>query len=149
MAREVDSWQANQRQRFMRRDAHRYIRPDAYRFMPPWAPRWIGKDSVRYFWPDTAPDELCPASERKYDPDQPRAPAGSPEGGRWAGGGPASDAGQSSPTLASMSKNAACEAQWLADLLLCRTWKNRACYNQAMVRLNFCEQGRTPPPLNF
>jgi hypothetical protein len=35
-----------------RAGAHLAIRHDAYRFMPPSSPRYVGKDVVRYFWPD-------------------------------------------------------------------------------------------------
>ncbi len=36
----------------MRANAHLYVRPDAYRFMSPGAPRHVGRDAVKYFWPD-------------------------------------------------------------------------------------------------
>jgi hypothetical protein len=115
----------------MRANAHLYVRPDAYRFMPPGAPRHVGRDAVKYFWPD--PEGELPRSsvtddsdetddivaartherqllaeyqellklksdllwlrlelklrqllrEAKYSPDQPRVPAGHPEGGQW------------------------------------------------------------------
>ena len=92
--------------------------------MPPGSPRLIGKDAVRYFWPDGADDQRAQASERKHDvdlsaargallqlrrevaalsaelkfrrflrdlkaynPNQPRVPAGNPDGGEWTGEG--------------------------------------------------------------
>jgi hypothetical protein len=48
----------------MRTNAHLAIRHDAYRFMPPGAPRYVGKDVVRYFWPDENVRRLQ-AAERK------------------------------------------------------------------------------------
>jgi len=119
-----DAWAEHQRRRFMRPDAHRYIRPDAYRFMPPGAPRLLGKEAVRYFWPEYQTDEAPQAADREYaaalraerehllklqselaalkaeikfqrlrralkayNPDQPRVPAGNPDGGQWTSDG--------------------------------------------------------------
>ncbi len=125
----------------MRANAHLYVRPNACRFMPPGAPRHVGKDAVKYFWPDPEGDPLSQfvtgdaddaddiiaarARERqllaeyqellklksdmlwlrlelkfrqllrdqKYRADQPRVPAGQPEGGQWTtdGGGGITD----------------------------------------------------------
>jgi hypothetical protein len=47
-----------------------------------------------------------------------------------------------------VKKNAICEAQWLTDILICRTVHNETCYAQAMVRLVACEKGQPIPPLN-
>jgi hypothetical protein len=44
-----------------RANAHLSIRHDAYRFMPPGSPRYVGKDVVRYFWPDAG--SQSPAQE--------------------------------------------------------------------------------------
>ncbi len=46
------SWREQRRRRWMRANAHLYVRPDACRFMPPGAPRHVGRDAVKYFWPD-------------------------------------------------------------------------------------------------
>jgi len=81
MSRDCDAWAEAQRRRFMRPDAHRYVRPDAWRFMAPGAPRLLGKEAVGYFWPDTK--AARPTLSRKYNPDQPRVPAGNPDGGQW------------------------------------------------------------------
>jgi len=70
-------WLAHQRQRFIRPDAVRYIRPDAGRYMRPDVHRWYRSDSAQ----DDALSYL-----RKYRADQPRVPAGSPEGGQWTDG---------------------------------------------------------------
>lgn len=126
MFQDDPAWVEHQRKRWMRPDAHLWIRPDAHRFMPPGAPRLYGKDAVRYFWPDHAPEQqaaertpsLDVAMEREeliqlrseldalkaeikfrqllrdskaYNPNQPRVPAGNPDGGRWAGGSSAQE----------------------------------------------------------
>lgn len=64
-------FEAAQRARWLRPDAHRWIRPDAARFLVP------GTDPLKVF----------PALQRKFSPDQPRVPAGSPDGGQWTDGG--------------------------------------------------------------
>jgi hypothetical protein len=67
---------AHQRRRWMRLDAFRFVRPDWRRF-------------VKAGFGQELPFALY---ERKYSPDQPRVPAGNPDGGQWttvgiAGGG--------------------------------------------------------------
>lgn len=136
----------------LRPNAHLSIRHDAYRFMPPGSPLYVGKDVVRYFWPDPvcnqplqSEDVVDPAqwaSERAelsaikselaeliairreraelqaikrelakirfeikfrrllrdfkagFNPNQPRVPAGSREGGQWTNGGGADSTGK-------------------------------------------------------
>jgi hypothetical protein len=51
---------AYQRARWLRPDAERWMRPDAYRWRKPVHP-----------------------DEQKYNPGQPRVPAGNPDGGQW------------------------------------------------------------------
>jgi hypothetical protein len=122
MFQDTPAWRAHVRQR-MRTNAHLAIRHDVYRFMPPGSPRYVGKDVVRYFWPDPQDDQTSQADERKnqcdlaaergellwmqrelvaikaelkllqllrdskaYNPNQPRVPAGSREGGQWTNG---------------------------------------------------------------
>jgi hypothetical protein len=60
-----------ERKRWLRHDAHRFIRSDWRRFVK------RGSELAAYY-------ELI---ERKFNSNQPRVPAGSSEGGRWAGGG--------------------------------------------------------------
>ncbi|HVZ52141.1 MAG TPA: hypothetical protein VG986_09255 [Pseudolabrys sp.] len=62
---------ARERRRFTRPDAHRFISPDWRRFVR------AGSDL----------ECLYEDFERKYSPDQPRVPAGSPEGGQWTSDG--------------------------------------------------------------
>src|SRR5437870_5453919 len=61
------AWREQQRRRFMRTNAHLSIRHDAYRFLPPGSPRYVGKDVVRYFWPDSAGDQPQQAGEPEAD----------------------------------------------------------------------------------
>jgi hypothetical protein len=63
---------AHERKRWMRADAHRFVRSDWRRFVE------RGSDL----------ESLYESFERKYSPDQPRVPAGVPEGGS----GPAREA---------------------------------------------------------
>lgn len=65
-----DAYARAQQTRWMRPDAHRWIRPDAARFLKP----------------GTDPASVYPALERKYSPNQPRVPAGNPDGGQWTDG---------------------------------------------------------------
>jgi hypothetical protein len=62
---------AHELKRWMRPDAHRFIRPDWRRFLHP------GFEA----------DHPFALYERKYSPDQPRAPAGGPDGGQWTSDG--------------------------------------------------------------
>jgi hypothetical protein len=70
----------HQLKRWMRPDAHHFVRPD-----------W--RRHIRPGYQDEVPLALY---QRKYSPDQPRVPAGSPEGGQWTSGegGAGSDSAQ-------------------------------------------------------
>jgi hypothetical protein len=57
------AWLKREQRRWLRNDAHLWLRPDHARFQKP-----------QYL-------------ERKYSPDQPRVPAGNPDGGQWTSGG--------------------------------------------------------------
>ena len=108
-----NSWQRQQRARWMRHDAHLWIRPDAARFLP------LGMDPAEVYpalarKPDAAKTAAAAAfaaeieeerrlldamreelasikaelarrrsMERKYSPSQPRVPAGNHDGGQW------------------------------------------------------------------
>jgi len=97
----------------------------------------------------------------KFDPNQPRVPAGSPEGGQWVreGGGGRPSAEGAPPVRFAQSDGALlrsarrsrdyCEAQYQRDLAYCRIMRAAGCYAQAMVRRVACEQGRPIPPLYF
>jgi hypothetical protein len=63
------------------------MQPDAARWMRPDAERWIRPDVARFLAPGTDPATIFPALDRKYSPNQPRVPAGDPDGGQWTNGG--------------------------------------------------------------
>ena len=127
--------------------------------------RWKSHEEIRREYLDSlSPEELrqvdsshywykygLPAlreQARKYDANQPRVPAGNPDGdsgrvtrtGRMAR--PRSD-------RARLSSRAFCEAQWNRDIFHCRMVGLQSCYGQAMVRLVACEKGQTIPPLTY
>lgn len=70
MSAREDAYARHQQQRWMRPDAYRWIRPDAARFL----------------LPGTDPASVYPALDRKFNPSQPRVPAGNPDGGQWTDG---------------------------------------------------------------
>jgi hypothetical protein len=74
-----EEWRAHQRARWLRPDAHRWVRPDAHRWVRPDAHRWFRGNSPAavYGWTDKA----------NFNPNQPRVPAGNPDGGQWTDGG--------------------------------------------------------------
>jgi hypothetical protein len=61
----------------------RWMKPNAATWMRPEAARWLQPNQKIWQWPDR--------NEQKYSPDQPRMPAGNPDGGQWttvsSGGG--------------------------------------------------------------
>ncbi|MGN6311124.1 MAG: hypothetical protein ACTHNN_16415 [Xanthobacteraceae bacterium] len=71
MVNAINAYDAHQRARWMRPDAYRWLRPDATRFLVP------GVD----------PASVFPALDRKFNPNQPRVPAGNHDGGQWTDGG--------------------------------------------------------------
>ncbi|HEX5422781.1 MAG TPA: hypothetical protein VFW94_04480 [Candidatus Acidoferrales bacterium] len=73
-----NDWIEHQRRRWMRNAAHLHVRHDAHRFAPP--------VSARSFYARDACWDPLGALERKYSPDQPRIPAGNPDGGQWTTG---------------------------------------------------------------
>lgn len=70
MSAREEAYARHQQQRWMRPDAHRWIRPDAARFL---------KSAAELA-------SAYPALDRKYNPGQPRTPAGNPDGGQWTDG---------------------------------------------------------------
>lgn len=71
-----NAWLRHQQARWLRPDAHRWVRPDAALFLAP------GGGVADAF----------PALSRKYNPNQPRVPAGNSDGGQWTDGGSGSAA---------------------------------------------------------
>ena len=101
-------------------------------------------------------------SERKYDPNQPRVPAGKPDGGQWTSVGAALTPPLSQPSsrmpapylLAASGRQSAayCWNQMQIDMLYCSTLPalvNAACRAQAMERYSACLAGKRLPPLPF
>jgi len=95
---------------------------------------------------------------RRYNPNQPRVPAGHPDGGQWTSGTDSlSTAENPSLTVAAARRRgmseAFCAAQLAIDILLCNslrpTWRREACRSQAMERYAACLRGRPLPPLPF
>lgn len=100
---------------------------------------------------------------RKYDPDQPRVPAGNPDGGQWtngndefdegAGGGGSGDNSEQLDQIAARRISPALEAQCMRqydkDIFQCRMVGLRACYAQASLRLANCLAGLPIPPLKW
>lgn len=93
-----------QRERWTRPNAHLFVRPDWRRFVP--------RDQ------DDHPFALY---ENKYRPDQPRVPAGNPDGGQWTSAG---EGGSGGPEEAELPPNAkptqyiARERSTVAEMLL-------------------------------
>jgi len=95
---------------------------------------------------------------RKFDPDQPRVPAGNPDGGRWtSNGAPGEDTNDPAAgvVLAATSPLSAsfCWNQMQIDMLLCASlippWRVAACRAQANERYAACLTGKPIPPLPF
>jgi len=78
----------HERKRFMRPDAHRFFCPDWRRYMRAGQERDL---LYRHF----------ERIERKYSPDQPRVPQGSPNGGQWTNNGDAGASGRNDPRIIS------------------------------------------------
>jgi hypothetical protein len=76
---------------FPREDA--YARHQQARWLRPDAARWVRPDAARYLAPNADVAAVFPALERKYSPDQPRVPAGNPDGGQWTDGSPSGGLG--------------------------------------------------------
>jgi hypothetical protein len=63
-----------------------YARHQQARWLRPDAARWVRPDAARYLAPNADVGAIFPALDRKYSPDQPRVPAGYPDGGQWTDG---------------------------------------------------------------
>lgn len=116
MYQDKPEWIAHQRKRWMRPDAARWWRPDAHRWMTPEAQRALLPDSMQIkAQPQPEPVDLAALeaarqqllrlrsellalraelkfrqffrSLKGYNPNQPRVPAGNPDGGQWTSGG--------------------------------------------------------------
>jgi hypothetical protein len=88
---------------------------------------------------------------RKFDPDQPRVPAGNSDGGQWTSGGGGVVGGQTDVSAARrvQGREAECDAQYKLDSAICRMVRTPLCWEQAMKRRAACISGYPLPPLNF
>ena len=88
----------------------------------------------------------------KFDPNQPRVPAGNSGGGQWTSGqgdngslfSEGSAARRTSPGL-----EAQCDLQYRKDIFQCRMVGLPSCYAQASLRYASCLAGGQIPPLNY
>jgi hypothetical protein len=128
-----DAYTEHQLKRWMRPDAWRFVRPDWQRF-------------VRPGYEHEFPFELY---ERKYSPDQPRVPAGNPDGGQWTSGVGSETAGQGTQIAARVSpeREAECELQYREDRNICRIMGTESCWAQAAFRYSQCLIGGYIPRL--
>lgn len=108
-----------QLERWTRPNAHLFVRPDWRRFVP--------RDQ------DDHPFALY---ENKYRPDQPRVPAGNPDGGQWTADGGSRSPG-SQPTIKPPPIN---DPRVISDAVPDNDWKPGAQY--AQHRSNGDEPGR-------
>lgn len=89
---------------------------------------------------------------QKYDPNQPRVPAGQSGAGRWSGG---SSIGVQNNNEAPANRRISadletiCADQYAHDTMICNTVRNRACHEQAMFRFAACLRRQAIPPLSF
>ena len=89
---------------------------------------------------------------RKYNPGQPRVPAGEPNGGQWApAGAGAGDGGAQlvASRRVSRSTEMQCDLQYQRDIFQCAMVSLRSCYQQAAARYAACLRGDPIPPLNY
>ena len=135
---------------FAERELLRWMRPDAHRFL-----RRDWRRQVK------AGADIVPALalyEQKYRPDQPRVPAGSREGGQWAGEGSSSTSSSgegSAPNGTGTevagripeSRETECEEQYRKDTFICNLVQTQTCWAQAMFRRAKCLSGGYIPPL--
>ena len=89
-----------------------------------------------------------------FNPNQPRVPAGNPDGGQWTRDEgvvvPGSPAGtEVAARRISPSIEAQCLLQYRQDIFICNTVRSRACYAQAALRYANCLAELPIPPLNF
>lgn len=98
-------------------------------------------------------DVAVDSSVRKFDPNQPRVPAGNPGGGQWTGEGASAGRGANSTTIVVAARRkqleAECDGQYNMDIALCRIVRTPLCYERAMARYIACMGEQPLPPLQF
>ncbi|WP_338722631.1 hypothetical protein [Devosia sp. XK-2] len=78
---------------------------------------------------------------KRFDPNQPRVPAGRPDGGQWT-----------DDTRTAMGRRlsaAECDDLFDKDNFHCKMVGLRSCYQQATFRYGDCLAGRTIRPLSY
>lgn len=85
----------------------------------------------------------------KYDPNQPRVPAGNADGGQWTSQQSSFDSAYSSARRTSPGLAAECLSQYRRDTFHCNMVGLRSCHAQASLRYANCLSGLPIPPLNY
>lgn len=89
----------------------------------------------------------------KFNPDQPRVPAGNPDGGQWGSNSSSGVTGDMPiDAIASIGGRALkeiCEAQFERDIFQCRMVGLQSCYEQAYQRYAACLARAQIPPFNY
>ncbi len=96
---------------------------------------------------------------RKFNANQSRVPAGSPNGGQWIGNsGSTSNAPSFSGDLTDIAGDIQsitsnldeiCEKLYERDIFQCSMVGLASCYNQAMARFAACLRGQPLPPFSY
>jgi hypothetical protein len=91
------------------------------------------------------------AGALKYDPNQPRVPAGNPDGGEWTTDDAQDSATRysSRPVLAARGNQAECDLQYKQDTFICQSVGTPLCWSSAMERYAACLAGHQIPPLRL
>lgn len=101
---------------------------------------------------DADQPEVSVGAHAGYNADQPRVPAGSPDGGQWASQNGSLLGDLPIGSIASSGGRAlrnACEAQLERDIFQCRMVGMRSCYDQAYQRYASCLAKQPIPPFNY
>ena len=111
-----------------------------------------------YYWQRYGLPALRRDQARKYDPNQPRVPAGDSDGVQWTSEGGSEDVTNNPLESFAMARRrgkstAYCAAQYTIDILLCNSLqpssRRAICRGQAMERYANCLSGRPIPPLSY
>ena len=79
----------------------------------------------------------------KYSPEQPRVPAGNPDGGQWTSGGGSGEGSAGDWIDTALAET--CETQLYLDGLICHRLGSAACWGQAQFRYSACLRGDPIP----
>lgn len=97
---------------------------------------------------------IAAALDLKFNPNQPRVPAGNPDGGEWTAGGGAAGSGDSGnytpmpngPLPALLDD---CWLQYAKDTEVCTRLGSTFCHRQAAARYAACLRGDPIPPFPY